>query len=79
MCSIGVKGRNNITIRNCGITPGNFAFGGGSNGISFVSTDNSLIENNIISTNGTVSNFGISLIVNSDNNTVRTNNIFTEA
>jgi len=74
---LDVTGRNNITIKECNIRDTN---SGGANGfgISLSATNNSLLINNSIQTNGTINSFGIRITANAYNNTITNNTIKTQ-
>ncbi|MEM4247139.1 MAG: right-handed parallel beta-helix repeat-containing protein, partial [Candidatus Woesearchaeota archaeon] len=69
-------GRNNITVRNCNLVAINSTTSYEA-AINFTHVNNSVIENNNITTNGTNDNYGILLALDSNNNIIRYNNITT--
>ena len=68
--------RSNVTVKNCVLIDGNVAgiFG---IGVNFTRTNNSLVENNTVRTNGTSDNYGIYLFTTASNNVVKNNTITT--
>jgi len=67
---------NNVTVKNCVITKSGSS-GNSNYGISFTSSDNSLIQNNTISTNGVASNDGVLITGTSENVLIELNTITT--
>jgi len=74
---VDATGRENITIKECNIRDTNSG-GGNGYGVLLSGTNSSVVINNSIQTNGSVTNFGVRITDNAHNNTIANNTIKTQ-